>query len=131
MTPLSVHEGDVSVNRIAEHLHLSSPFVTAVTNKLVQRGLIHKTADPADRRRVRLEVSDEGRARLAALAPVQRQVNDVQFDCLSAAEFELLSDVIDRLIESSDRALALQAYLSGSATELEMPRPPGKKPSSR
>ena len=57
---LTVHEGDVSVNRIAEHLYLSGAFVTTVTNKLLQRGLIHKTPDPNDRRRVRLEISEKG-----------------------------------------------------------------------
>jgi MarR family transcriptional regulator, organic hydroperoxide resistance regulator len=41
---------------------------------------------------------------------VQRQVNDVQFDCLSAAEFKQLSKMIDRLIDSGNRALRLQAY---------------------
>jgi DNA-binding MarR family transcriptional regulator len=109
---LTVHEGDVSVNRIAEHLYLSGAFVTTVTNKLLQRGLIHKTPDPNDRRRVRLEISEKGWARLAELAPVQRQVNDVQFDCLSASEFKQLSDMIERLIESSNRALRLQAYFA-------------------
>jgi MarR family transcriptional regulator, organic hydroperoxide resistance regulator len=107
---LGVHEGDVSVNRIAEHLYLSGAFVTTVTNKLLQRKLIHKTPDPNDRRRVRLEISEKGWALLAELAPVQRQVNDVQFDCLSAAEFRQLSKMIDRLIDSSNRALRLQAY---------------------
>jgi DNA-binding MarR family transcriptional regulator len=107
---LGVHEGDVSVNRIAEHLYLSGAFVTTVTNKLLQRKLIHKTPDPNDRRRVRLEISEKGWALLAELAPVQRQVNNVQFDCLSAAEFKQLSKMIDRLIDSSNRALRLQAY---------------------
>jgi DNA-binding MarR family transcriptional regulator len=107
---LGVHEGDVSVNRIAEHLYLSGAFVTTVTNKLLQRKLIHKTPDPNDRRRVRLEISEKGWALLAELAPVQRQVNDVQFDCLSATEFKQLSKMIDRLIDSSNRALRLQAY---------------------
>lgn len=112
---LAVHEGDVSVNWIAEHLYLSGAFVTTVTNKLLQRGLIHKTPDPADRRRVRLEISEEGWARLAELAPVQRQVNDIQFDCLSAAEFKQLSSMIERLIDSSNRALRLQAYFEDEA----------------
>ncbi|MGY4498660.1 DNA-binding MarR family transcriptional regulator [Bradyrhizobium sp. GM24.11] len=112
---LAVHEGDVSVNRIAEHLYLSGAFVTTVTNKLLQRGLIHKTPDPNDRRRVRLEISEEGWARLAELAPVQRQVNDVQFDCLSASEFKQLSSIIERLIDSSNRALRLQAYFENEA----------------
>lgn len=109
---LAVHEGDVSVNRIADHLYLSGAFVTTVTNKLLQQGLIHKTPDPNDRRRVRLEISEKGWARLAELAPVQRQVNDVQFDCLSASEFKQLASMIERLIDSSNRALRLQAYFA-------------------
>jgi DNA-binding MarR family transcriptional regulator len=112
---LTVHEGDVSVNRIAEHLYLSGAFVTTVTNKLLQRGLIHKTPDPNDRRRVRLEISEKGWASLAELAPVQRQVNDIQFDCLSATEFKQLSDMMERLIDSSNRALRLQAYFADRA----------------
>jgi MarR family transcriptional regulator, organic hydroperoxide resistance regulator len=109
---LSAEEGDVSVNRVADHLHLSGAFVTTVTNKLLKRGLIHKTTDPADRRRVRLEVSDKGNQLLAKLAPMQRRVNDVQFDCLSAKEFQHLLDITERLIESSERAVKLQAFLA-------------------
>src|SRR4029078_11013613 len=37
---LDAEEGDVNVNRVAEHLHLSGAFVTTVTNKLLKRGLI-------------------------------------------------------------------------------------------
>lgn len=107
---LAPQEGGVSVNQIAEHLYLSGAFVTSLTNKLLQRGLIHKTPDPNDRRRVRLEISDEGWARLAELAPIQRQVNNVQFDCLSSAEFKQLLGMVERLIDSSNRALLLQAY---------------------
>lgn len=110
---LSAEEGDVSVNRVANHLHLSGAFVTTVTNKLLKRGLIHKSVDPADRRRVKLEVSDKGNALLAELAPVQRQVNDVQFGCLSASEFRQLLKMTERLIESSERAVQLQKYLAG------------------
>ena len=126
---LSVHEGDVSVNRIAEHLYLSGAFVTAITNKLLQRGLIHKTQDPKDRRRVRLEISEKGWQRLAELAPVQRQVNDVQFDCLSAAEFKQLLDIVERLIDSSNRALSLQAYFAekGATAAPNRDDPPSRR----
>jgi MarR family transcriptional regulator, organic hydroperoxide resistance regulator len=112
---LSAEENEVSVNRVADHLYLSGAFVTNVTNQLLKRGLIHKTPDPNDRRRVRLEISPQGWNKLAELAPVQRMVNDVQFDCLSADEFKQLSDMIDRLIDSSNRALRLQAYLAEQA----------------
>ena len=61
---------------------------------------------------MKLEVSSKGDALLAELAPVQRQVNDVQFECLSAREFHQLLDITRRLIESSERAVKLQAYYS-------------------
>jgi DNA-binding MarR family transcriptional regulator len=119
---LAVENPDVSVSRVAAHLYLSGTFVTTVTNKLLKRGLIHKLPDPADRRRVRLEVSERGNALLAELAPVQRQVNDVQFGCLSTAEFLHLLDMIERLIESGDQAIKLQSYFGQRPTS-ELARP--------
>jgi DNA-binding MarR family transcriptional regulator len=116
---LSAEEGDVNVNRVANHLHLSGAFVTMVTNKLLKRGVIHKTVDPTDRRRVKLEVSAKGDDLLAELAPAQRQVNDVQFGCLSASEFRQLLKITERLIESSEQAVRLQNYLA-SHTESEV-----------
>jgi DNA-binding MarR family transcriptional regulator len=109
-------EGEVSVNRVADHLHLSGAFVTTLTNKLLKRGLIHKTTDPIDRRRVRLQVSANGDALLAELAPTQRQVNDVQFGSLTSSEFRLLLDITERLIDSSEQAVRLQAYLGTGNT---------------
>jgi MarR family transcriptional regulator, organic hydroperoxide resistance regulator len=109
---LDAEEGDVNVNRVAEHLHLSGAFVTTVTNKLLKRGLIHKSIDPSDRRRVKLQVSGKGDALLAELAPAQRQVNDIQFGCLSQAEFLQLLDLVERLIASSEDAVRLQVYLA-------------------
>jgi DNA-binding MarR family transcriptional regulator len=105
-------EGDVSVRQLAEHLHLSGPFSTTMVGKLIQRGLVAKETDKADRRRVSLRVTPQGHALLAELAPAQRQVNDVQFGCLSASEFNKLCELMSKLIESSDQGLALQSYLA-------------------
>jgi MarR family transcriptional regulator, organic hydroperoxide resistance regulator len=120
---LDAEEGDVNVNRIADHLYLSGAFVTTITNKLLKRGLIHKSIDAADRRRVKLQVSEKGDALLAELAAVQRQVNDVQFGCLSQAEFLHLLDLVERLIGSGDDAVRLQAYLASSPAAKIVPHP--------
>jgi DNA-binding MarR family transcriptional regulator len=120
---LDAEEGDVNVNRVAEHLHLSGAFVTTITNKLLRRGLIHKSVDPADRRRVKLQVSEKGDALLAELAPAQRQVNDAQFGCLSQAEFLQLLDMVERLIASSENAVRLQAYLASGPAAKIVPHP--------
>jgi DNA-binding MarR family transcriptional regulator len=104
-------EGDVSVRELAAHLHLSGAFVTTVSNKLQQMGLLDKLVDAVDRRRLRLIVTPAGEALLASLGPIQRAVNDVQFDCLTGPEFHQLLGSVERLVESSDRAIALQRYL--------------------
>jgi DNA-binding MarR family transcriptional regulator len=105
-------QGDVHVRAIADHLHLSGAFVTTVTNKLEAKGLITKASHPSDRRRINLAVTAHGVELLERLAPTQAQVNDVQFDCLSARDFHQLLDVVQRLVDSSDRAIALQRYLA-------------------
>ena len=104
-------DGDVNVKTVADHLYLSGAFITAVAGRLLQLGLIDKQTDAGDRRRVTLTVSAQGRAALERLAPIQRQVNDVEFGSLSREEFELLTGIVDRLIESGARAVALQNYL--------------------
>ena len=104
-------DGDVNVKTVADHLYLSGAFITAVTQRLLQLGMIHKRIDSGDRRRVTLSVSNKGRAALERLAPIQRQVNDVEFGCLSHEEFALLTGIVDRLIDSGARAVALQNYL--------------------
>ncbi len=103
--------GDVNIKTIADHLHLSGAFVTTLAQRLLKMGLIHKRTDAEDRRRVTLTVSAKGHALLEKLAPMQRRVNDVEFGCLSRDDLKYMTQKIDQLIESSDRALALQAYL--------------------
>jgi len=104
-------EGDVSVKRVADHLHLSGAFITSTVRRLVQLGLVHKRTDQGDRRRVTLTVSAKGHALLEKLAPTQRQINDIEFGCLSRDDFRLLLGILDRLIECGDSAVALQTYL--------------------
>lgn len=108
-------DGDVNVKTVADHLYLTGAFITAVSGRLLRRGMIHKETDYEDRRRVTLTVSAKGRAALERLAPVQRQVNDVEFGGLSRDDFEHLLGIVDRLIDNGARAVALQNYLLSEA----------------
>lgn len=111
-------KGEVNVKTVADHLHLSGAFITTTTRKLLQLGLINKTMDTVDRRRVTLTVSNKGRIALEKLAPMQRRINDVEFGCLSREEFHALNALLERMIACGDRAVALQTYLlSGKSPE--------------
>lgn len=99
---------NVSVTRVAEHLHLSGAFITNETNKLVRLGLLLKGQDPEDGRRLILRTTEEAQQRLARLAEVQSEVNDEHFGPLAKGDnFEIYRRLVSELVDSTDRALAL------------------------
>ncbi|CAG2128918.1 MarR family winged helix-turn-helix transcriptional regulator [Cupriavidus numazuensis] len=97
-------QGDVTVNQLADHLHLSGPFITIETGKLKKLGLIDKKADPEDRRKMRLTITPAGTRLLGELLPVQQRINDVLFDGVTRTEFKVLCSIVDRLVANGDRA---------------------------
>lgn len=101
-------EAPVNVKTVAEHLHVTTGFITNTTRKLQSRGLVRKTRDTADKRKTNLTVTPKAIALLEELAPFQRPVNDAEFGSLSRAEFLQLSKTIERLVASSEDAARLQ-----------------------
>lgn len=100
----------MNVKTVADHLHMSGAFITTVTSKLEVLGLIEKTQDSVDRRRISLLITEKGKFLLRSLAPYQRQINDVEFAPLNKEDFQVLSKIIEALIVSGDEAVALQRY---------------------
>ena len=112
MTLVRVSSGqEIGVQELAGLLRLSGAFVTSTVNRLVEMGLVTKSPHPVDGRRVRLRPTEQAIELLAEIGPMQRQVNDVAFGSLTASEFRQFCDIVHRLIESSERATALQDYL--------------------
>ena len=64
-------DSDVNVKTVADHLHMSGAFITTVTSKLQGLGLVEKTQDSVDRRRISLAITEKGKALLRKLAPYQ------------------------------------------------------------
>ncbi len=91
---------------------MSGAFVTTVTRKLQSLGLIQKKQTNIDRRKISLTLTDKGARLLRDLAPFQREINDVEFGCLSKEQFEFLLEIMEELIECGDKAVALQRYKS-------------------
>jgi DNA-binding MarR family transcriptional regulator len=103
--------GPVNVTTIANTLRTSGSFITAETNALEQKGLVVKARGDEDRRKVTLSLTAKGAELLDSIAPLRQRVNDVQFGCLSRQEFQMLVPLIERLVQSGERALALLNYL--------------------
>ncbi len=116
---------DIGVQELAGLLRLSGAFVTSTVNRLVEMGLVTKSPHPVDGRRICLRPTEQAVELLSELGPMQRQVNDVAFGSLTAAEFHQLCDLVQRVLESTERAMALQDYLMKAEGQGE-----GKSPKS-
>jgi len=101
----------VSVGEVAARLHRSGAFITIEANKLAERGMLAKAADPSDGRRVLLKGTAKSAALLERLAPYQVRVNDVLFESLDAARFRALRKLAQDLVASGDRAVAMLEVL--------------------
>jgi DNA-binding MarR family transcriptional regulator len=119
--------GEVGVQELADRLRLSGAFTTSTVNALVDKGLVAKASHPTDKRRVRLAVTARGGELLARFAPMRRQVNDVAFEPLTATQFHQFCEILSRLTESTERAMALQDYLLKAGGGLGRRREAGRR----
>ena len=101
----------LAVGEVASRLHRSGAFITIEANKLVARGILDKTSDPADGRRVILRSNPRSHEILESLAPYQRRVNDVLFERLDARRFRQLCALARDLVTSGDRAVTMLEFM--------------------
>ena len=103
-------DGEVNVKTIAEHLRVSGPFVTTVTRKLQEAGLLRKARVKADRRRTSLEVTEAGYDLLVSISPYMRELNDIAFSPLDLERMRCMQQLVTDLIGSMENALAFKQF---------------------
>jgi MarR family transcriptional regulator, organic hydroperoxide resistance regulator len=101
----------LSIGEVAARLHRSGAFITIEANKLAAEGILEKAADPADGRKVLLNMTAKSRKMLERLAPYQQRINDVLFEFLDEKRFRELRALAARLLACGDRAVALTGVL--------------------
>jgi DNA-binding MarR family transcriptional regulator len=98
-----VDRGDHRVSHLAGRLALSKPTVTAVVEGLVERGLLSRSEVAADRRVVKLSLTDAGRAALETTeAAMVDRLNDLLRRCddpaVALAGLAQLTDAVERVL---------------------------------
>ena len=109
------HAGGLSVSEVAARLHRSGAFITVEANKLAERGILDKTSDAVDRRRVLLQPNRKSIQLLEKLAPFQVRINDELFAHLGARQFREARALLREHLTSADRAIALLGFLMQEA----------------
>ncbi len=91
------HDGPVRMSELADRLGIARRSATSVVDELVERGLVDRTADPADRRAVAVGVTPSGWQLLDDLAGHRRAAADELTAGLTNAELRSLRDLLRRL----------------------------------
>jgi MarR family 2-MHQ and catechol resistance regulon transcriptional repressor len=91
------HRGPLTHRDLGRKVLTSAGNMTDVVDKLESRGFVHRVRDAADRRLVRVELTEAGRSRIAALFP--RHAVDITeaMSGLPEAELEALGELLRRL----------------------------------
>ena len=108
---LLARHGELGMTRIAEILDVSLSNATGLIDRMAERGLVERVRVPDDRRAVRVNLTDNGRAALAdlevfqddVLARVLGRLEDVQLERLVAAVEDLRAAVLTVAAEDPDR----------------------------
>lgn len=91
----------LSVNDLAAHAHLTKGQASRAAQALVDAGLVSKTTSDADGRGVVLSLTAPGKAAWQGVMQLIAQRNAEIFGCLSSAEQQQLSALLDRLLAHS------------------------------
>jgi DNA-binding MarR family transcriptional regulator len=98
-------EPGAGLSALADHLGMSLPATSALTQRLVVAGLIDRSGDPTERRRIRLRLTPPGANHLAqAQAAVRGWLAD-ELAALTSAEQARLAgglELLDRIGQGSD-----------------------------
>ena len=103
--------GPLTAGQLVEHTGLASASVTALIDRLEQKGFVRRAHDTEDRRRVIVELIPEGVARIAeAFAPFVRSLDEL-WAPYTAEQLEVIRDFF---VRSTERIRAETARLTSA-----------------
>ena len=119
---LLIDTGAATAGRLAEVMGLTTGAVTRVIDRLEQGGYVRRETDPADRRRVVVEVIPEKVASIeAVLASLERAATQ-EVERYSVEQVALINDFLSRMAELTQaEASKLRTAPEGASTETTGP----------
>ena len=96
----------VTIRALADHVMLAPPHVTTEVGRLIRKGLLIKRPNKDDGRSVLVNLSPRGEAALIGLAPFLRRVNDLLFQNVTRADFDVVSKFFRTFALNTEYALA-------------------------
>jgi DNA-binding MarR family transcriptional regulator len=96
----------VTIRSLADHTQLAATHVTTEVGRLMERGLLTKSANMRDRRSVLVRLTPKGEAAIREVNPLLRRVNDCLFQNISRDDFAVVARFLSTFALNSENALA-------------------------
>jgi len=96
----------VSIRTLADHTQLAATHVTTEVGRLIEKGLLTKSANMRDRRGVLVRLTPKGEAAIREINPLLRRVNDCLFQNISREDFAVVGRFLSAFALNSENALA-------------------------
>jgi DNA-binding MarR family transcriptional regulator len=109
LSSVMVPAGDVAglrVSEVAKRLGVTLPTVTAVMDKLVERGLVRRDEDPLDRRQHVCRLTPDGKALLQRLMAGRRAFTNALMEHLDEQELAAFLRGMQMLMAAAERLQA-------------------------
>ena len=87
------------MGHLADALALGLPTVSKLVDRMVNEALLYRVPDPDDRRRVRIFISEKGKALLATQSELVREYETRVEGDMGSEEMRRLREMIEQLIE--------------------------------
>jgi DNA-binding MarR family transcriptional regulator len=96
----------VSIRTLSDHTLMAATHVTTEVGRLIEKGLLIKSANPHDGRSVLIRLSPAGEAAIRAINPLLRRVNDLLFQDISREDFAVVAKFLRTFTLNSEYAMA-------------------------
>ena len=91
----------VMITEVARRLHLETPSVTTMVDRLSERGLVERVKDPKDRRKTLVALTRKGKRMVETIREPGRQLEEEMFGALNARERETLKILLQKFRDAN------------------------------
>ena len=96
----------VLIRALSDHTQLAATHVTTEVGRLIDKGLLMKSANPQDRRGVLVRLTAKGEAAVCKVNPLLRRVNDCLFANISRDDFAVVARFLQTFALNTENATA-------------------------
>ena len=92
-----MHSGNLRISEIGRRLGISSPNMTPLIDRLIEKGYAERLLDSKDRRVIKIGISEKGRRFVASRRRLARNTIKENLSTLNSEEVAVLSTAIETL----------------------------------